>query len=514
MSAAQTPPRRSFLGVVEKAAWALFLICLPVTSFPFFPPEIGGGALVRPLSIYPLAVLLVVSVLPRLLRGGLPRTCLAALPFVLAALASSLLSLLRGIDPALGITVEARLLRAFITLGLGLAFYLVSSLLPRTPQDLRFSLRALYAGLVVALGWGSLQAISVFRYQPQLFQFLSRVQRLVSTRRLFEERVSGLTYEPNWFAEQITFLYMPWLLGAVLSGKSVFPRPRRWRWFSVELVLLLWSIGVLVFTFSRAGLINLAALAFASVVFFRPHWGRPRAERSRARRPALRLWGLRLLQAVLVLAVLVAGAYLAGRRNAFFSRLWTYWRDFERPTLSGYFEYLGFGARFIYGTGAFNTYAEDPVFGVGLGNYGFYFAERLPDRKLAVMPEVLRIITPEAGRNRLVTAKVFYFRLLAETGLVGTAAFLVFPIAVLGCALYLFLSSDPDQRAWGTASLLGLLAFVLSAFSFDSFALPNMWVVFGLITAAAWAYRRPVDTGIIGARTPSPLPPLPGVKGE
>ncbi len=488
MTAALPPPRRNLLALVEKTAWALFLVCLPVTSFPFFPPAIGGGALVRPLSIYPLAVLLLIAVLPRLLRGGLPRTCLAVLPFVLAALGSSLLSLLRGIDPALGITVEARLLRALITLGLGLAFYLAASLLPRSPQDLRFSLRALYAGLVLALGWGSLQAVSVFRYQPQLFQLLSRVQRLISTRRLFEDRVSGLTYEPNWFAEQITFLYMPWLLGAVLSGKSVFPRPQRWRWLSVELVLLVWSIGVLVFTFSRAGLINLAALAFACVVFFRPQWGRSRARRSEAPRPALRLWGLRLLQAVLVIAVLVGGALLAGRRNAFFSRLWSYWRDFERPTLSGYFEYLGFGARFIYGTGAFNTYVEDPLFGVGPGNFGFYFAERMPDRELAAMPEVLRIVTPEAGRNRLVTAKVFYFRLLAETGLVGTAAFLVFPIAILGCALFLYLASDPDQRAWGTAGLLGVFAFVLSAFSFDSFALPNMWVVFGLITAAAWVY--------------------------
>jgi len=97
---------------------------------------------------------------------------------------------------------------------------------------------------------------------------------------------------------------------------------------------------------------------------------------------------------------------------------------------------------------------------------------------------VLRQIVPDIGRDRLVTSKNFYLRLLAETGLVGTAAFLAFLTAILGCALYLWLSPGPENRFWGTAGLLGLIGFFLVAFSFDSFAIPNMWVVFGFITAA------------------------------
>ncbi len=41
-------------------------------------------------------------------------------------------------------------------------------------------------------------------------------------------------------------------------------------------------------------------------------------------------------------------------------------------------------------------------------------------------PEVLRILTPEVGRNRLITPKNLYFRILAETGLLGMAAFAAF----------------------------------------------------------------------------------------
>jgi hypothetical protein len=35
------------------------------------------------------------------------------------------------------------------------------------------------------------------------------------------------------------------------------------------------------------------------------------------------------------------------------------------------------------------------------------------------------------------------------------------------------------------SGFISIVAFAFVIFSFDSFALPNMWIVFGLITAAA-----------------------------
>jgi O-antigen ligase len=182
--------------------------------------------------------------------------------------------------------------------------------------------------------------------------------------------------------------------------------------------------------------------------------------------------------------------YVAGTKNEFFARLWGYWGK-KNASLTGYFEYLGFGARFTYSETAFRIYQEYPWLGVGLGNYAFYFEEMLPERPLANVPEVLRLITPEEGRDRLITAKNLYFRLLAETGLVGASAFAAFVIAILGNALFLWLSPLKEQKYWGTAGLLAMIAFVLAALSFDSFAIPNMWVVFGFITAAAWVFTHP-----------------------
>jgi O-antigen ligase len=476
--------RKFPLEKLVKLVWALFLVFLPVTSFPFFPPAMGGGALVRPLSIFPLLVLLALVTLPRLLTRPIPRTLIALVPFALAALASSLLSLLQGVEPSLGVPVAERLARALITLGIGGAIYFSVALIPRSPQELRASLRWLYAGFGIALLWGSLQAIYVVHFSPAFFKWISEIQRFISTRRLFNMRVSGMTYEPNWFAEQISFLLLPWLLSAVLTGYSAFRW--RWRWLTLEWFMLAWALLVLPFTFSRAGLAVLVALTFVGILFFRPKRPASSQKKHTARLPG---WARRAIEAGAVVLVLAGFIFFAGAKNTFFSRIWDYWSDIKETSLTGYFEYLGFGARFTYSETALRIYQEHPVFGVGLGNYAFYFEEMLPDRPLAQTPEVLRLVTPDVGRDRLITPKNLYFRLLAETGLVGMAFFLGFVTAILGCALYLWLASDRDQRFWGTAGLLGLLAFALSAFSYDSFAIPNMWVVFGLITAAAWVYR-------------------------
>jgi O-antigen ligase len=89
------------------------------------------------------------------------------------------------------------------------------------------------------------------------------------------------------------------------------------------------------------------------------------------------------------------------------------------------------------------------------------------------------------GGNRLITPKNLYARLLAETGLIGTVIFTAFVIAVLGCALFLWYSDSPEQKFWGLSGILGLFVFLFVIFSYDSFALPNMWVIFGITTAAA-----------------------------
>ncbi len=489
---------------VTSVVWVVFLVGLPITSFPFFPEALGGRTSVRPFALYPLAILLVLVVLPRLWGKSLPRTFLSFFPFILVAVFSSLLSLLQGLDALQGITALDRFLRTLITVGIGAGFYFAVTLYPRSIADLRAALRWLYAGLALSLLWGTLQAIYVINFTDAWYFFLDDLQGFISIRGLFESRISGPTYEPNWYADQIVLMYLPWLLGAVLRGYSVFRR--RWRWVTVELGLLLWAMVILSFTFSKAGAGIGLVMIFLGVAVFRPVSGPSGGGRfAKLRRYWQRIGPLaqKLVMALILLAVLLGAVFVLGERNPYFARIWD-------PSISGiqvdslesYIKALGVGARMLYMQTAFNIYEQHPFIGVGLGNYTFYIEENLPEIPLHHYPEVLRYITPKEGRSVSLTPKNFFVRILAETGLSGMATFAVFLIALTGCGLYLWLSPEGEAKYWGAAGLLGMLAFAMDAFSYDSFAFPNMWVVFGLVTAAARLFAAPALNSRLTTKTP------------
>jgi hypothetical protein len=465
-------------NLAYRTAWATLLVALPVTSFPYFPRAIGGEALVRPLSLYPLMFLFPIVILPRLIRRPLPKNLLSLLPFILVAVAVSAVSLLRGIEPALGISVEPRVLRGIFTLVIGCSYFLTIALLPETARDLQFCLRWIYAGLSIALLWGSVQAINILTPRPALAAFLQKAQSRISIRPLQDGRISGMTYEPHWFAEQIILLLVPYTLSAILNDYTVF----RWRWhrLTIEWLLLVWAVILLNFTYSRAGLLNLVIIILLGVILFRP---REHKQTAASQGVKIHRWMRRATGLLVACILVIAPIYLIGTKNPFFARIWGYWQK-PGASLEGYLSNLGFDARLVYAQAAYNTYKAYPITGVGLGNYAFYFEEMLPYRPIGEVPEILLMTTPEMGRDRLITSKNFYLRIMAETGILGTISFMIFVLVNLGYALYLRLSPEKEWQYWGTASLCGLIAFALSALTFDSFVIPDMWVIFGLITAA------------------------------
>lgn len=461
-----------------KIIWALLLLTLPVTSFPYIPAELGGKTLVRPLSMYPLIALLLLVTLPRLFKRPLPRTLLPLLFFILVALLSSLISFSTETEGLLGISAADRMVRNLATLGLGVAYYLTVVLLVRDWKDIEFSLRWLYAGLGLALVWGSAQALYIIHFNNIYFRLLNQIQAFISTRKLFNNRISGLTYEPKWFAEQICFLLLPWLLSAVISKHSLF----RWRykWITVEWIMLAWATAILFFTFSRTGLFLAVGLFVLSFLIARAASHRAMAKSDiQSGKIKKKL----VLETLLLFVSLVTIIFIVGSQNPYFSRLWRYWTEAKTRNRT-YLEFIAFQQRFVYWETAFNMYNEQPLLGVGLGNYAFYFKDALP-AQFQRLPEIIRQITPAEGRDRLITPKNLPARLLAETGILGLMAFLTFTLAVLGCALSLFYSRLPGARYFGVGALLSMAVFVVIIFSFDSFAIPNMWITFGLITAAA-----------------------------
>jgi O-antigen ligase len=124
-----------------------------------------------------------------------------------------------------------------------------------------------------------------------------------------------------------------------------------------------------------------------------------------------------------------------------------------------------------------------PIFGVGVGNAGFYFQKLLPDEAWQ-LTEVRSLVYHSSN---LINIKSLWVRLLAETGVVGFAFFVVFLLAGLYTAKVLIASKNKARQTIGWMGICMLLAFLIEGFSVDSFALPYYWFTLGLV-AAAWRW--------------------------
>ena len=450
---------------VERALWALTLLTLPVTSFRHYPALFGSGTS-KPLAFGPalLLMLFVVGREPRAawarLRARLP---VALLVWLLAALLSTAWALYHPPPPLSGYSLLARALRAWVSWAVGLVFLLAAVLAHRDPDDVDFTLRALFAGFVLAALWGTLQFTAlIVGFPPR--GALAQAQTAFSLRPWAQARVQGLAYEPSWFADQLVILYGAWLAAAWFAG---YTRP--WRHKVVLAGLSAWAAFLLVWTYSRSGaLVGLVALAVVGA------WEGLR----RTRRGRWRGLGRALLLAALGLAALVGLFAAAAQRSDYFRVLF---HLEPGQTLVDYVVQARAGARLAYATAAYAVYEDHPWLGVGLGGSGFYLYERLPEWSRTELRDVAYALSPE--HRPVLNPKSLYPRLLAETGLVGFAAFVAFGASLAGRVFRLLGERTPRARFVGLAGLWLLAAMTARWATQDALSLPTFWLVAGVVLA-------------------------------
>lgn len=469
--------RSSLFSVANlpRILWALAMLTLPVTSFRWFP-GLGESTLVRPLALYPLALLLpllLVLAWRKKIQLTWAGTFVALGAFVLFTLfASSIGSLINPI-PMRGQTYDGRAIRALITLVIGIAFFVSAVWMNKTEDDLRFTVKWIFAGLCLNLAWSGLQAVTFYtglldKEMVTHWQLAFSMRELVRTNR-----ISGLAYEPAWLAGQIATTFFPFLFAAVLTKY----RLTRLSW--LEPALLVLTTLVLLATYSRGGLLITVGTSGLMMLLFgrdilRGMWTWfVSGFRGRLNEIAVRL-GM-----IAVLIGVIAGAFLFLGQKNYFRRLW----EINADSLSEYIVDINAGARGAYSVGALGAFSEYPLTGVGLGGSGFYIYQNLPDWSLTTVPEIAKQLNPE---NRLYpNPKNLYVRLLAETGLFGFVLFIAFLFNVLGETLSLFKRNEPWVRFVVVAGVFAWVAIALYNFTQDSLATPNIWIVPGILVGLA-----------------------------
>jgi hypothetical protein len=488
--------------------WAFALVALPITSFP--PIVNRLKVVVAPLSALPVAVLLLVWFLPYLLRRGkLPIECVPFLVFLLAVLGVTSGAMFLEIGGLKEKDILGQELGALLTLAIGAAFYFLFATWPQEEQQLQNTLRWLNIGGILLVLWALLQAYLILT-STRYPDWATQIQNWLSDKpphfRSRGDRITGLAYEASWFAHLIAQCYFPIWLAATYERTSAF-RFRVMR-LSVENILL--PLGAFVFYLSSPRVSLVSFLLLFLFLFIKTNnqlrlrfvgWiaNRTSAASGTGAPLARKLLGLSF--SVLLVVFYIGAAFgllhLGSQRD---------WRlklitstppsqseimsviTLNEDSLLNLSQRFAFLERSVYWLAGWNVFNQHPLFGVGLGNAGFFFPEELPSIGWGSF-EIRNIIYRSQS---LANIKSFWIRLLAETGILGFSIFAAWLYILWRSARLTYQDRRRTMRFIALAGQCALIAWLSEGFSIDTFALPYLWVWLGLISASGFIHRQSV----------------------
>lgn len=498
--------KNSVYQLLIKVLWFLLLVGLPLTSFPVFNRL--TGAIVAPFSVIPLLLLLLVWLVPFLIsKGKFPAEVTLILYFVLVTLIVSAAAFFLDGFFTRGQNFFDRGIRAFVTLGIGLSFYLLFAAYAQSSSAIRLILVFVYIGGALLILWTGLEVILLRIYGsaralPGWFSNIRSALAVQAPSVLVINRATGFAYEPSWFVRQFNLILFPLWLSAVYQRKSLL----KFRIWKIQIEDFLFLGGVIIFGFSspRVGLLAfIASLAYLVLLIMRSlhqkitHW-----YVHRRKNPPKNSFLVRFILAVLMLIIVIgtaAGALLGYIR---FASRWDYRFQLmldnasldslnifpitETSLIYGA-RSLAFFERMLYWFGGWHIFNDYP-FGVGLGNAGFYFVDRVHGAAYESY-EMREVIW---NSSYLPNTKNLWVRLLSETGFLGFAIFLAWLYLLWRGTIIIRKSKSDVLRILGLAGQFFILAYLVEGFSMDSFAMPYQWVMTGLISAGAMVARREV----------------------
>ncbi len=480
---------RNWFRRIIPAAWWLLFILLPITSLPLIS-RLTGSSMVAAPSILILLFLVLFWMLPAIWKGaGIPPQAKALLAFAGVSLLACMLSLFIELPAFKAVSNLKNMLEGVITLGIGICFYLATSMWFAEENRLSSALGWINWSGFILIGWCAVQA--VYAYDPHGFPewYRNLAEWITPSGQLFYRRINGMAFEPSWLAHQLNVLFLPFWLAASAKRSSA----HSWRLFkkiSLENLLLAGGLAALWLSSSRVGLLafllSVAYLFFLANVFL-------------VRLVARRLQGKqdftalkrRLVSAAVIITLLavyagifLGASYALSKSDVRMKGLFDFSIIAKKGILS-YANNLLFAERLVYWDVGWKVFNDYPLFGVGLGNVGYFFPQKMSAFGWGLV-EIHDVILRAAS---IPNVKALWSRLPAETGLIGLSAFATWLVVVWVSG------RTAAQKGWGILKSAGLagqltiMALLIEGFSLDTFALPYYWVSLGL-ASAAWRIWR------------------------
>ena len=310
---------------------------------------------------------------------------------------------------------------------------------------------------------------------------------------LYGPRANGFAYEPSWLAHQLNMLYLPFWLASTVTGFTA--HRLRLGWLHLEHLLLFGGVGVLVLSVSRIGMLTfLLMLAYLMMMLSLRliRWLRGRLLSRLHAAPRRTLWVKRWFTALSLATLLVISAlvlfgavYGISKYDARMAKMFDFSMLKEMSFLH-YANQLVFAERIVFWEAGWNIFNDYPFLGVGLGNAGFFFPQKLSAFSWA-LSEIRTLVYQWTS---LPNIKSLWIRLLAETGVIGFAFFTAWCYVLWKSARYLVVWKSRLFQTIGLAGSFALIGLLIEGFSLDTFALPYYWVSFGLVSAACWQAGR------------------------
>ncbi|WP_196048927.1 O-antigen ligase family protein [Clostridium saudiense] len=126
---------------------------------------------------------------------------------------------------------------------------------------------------------------------------------------------------------------------------------------------------------------------------------------------------------------------------------------------------------------AINMGMDNPIIGIGLGQFGFY-ADQYIEEDARISFEIQRWTNPEEV-DFWPPAFALIPRIVAEQGFVGAAIFIAFLLVTMIKFFVKYVKAN--ENTMEILTMVSLIGVIVSTFNADTYGLPQLWILLGII---------------------------------